>query len=229
MKNQKKVHSMKKKLRKNKQKIGNKNKNKNYCPLKGHNLVDFSGADVYKWSLRGEKKRNQSLSKKSTAFLTDSHLKEIESLTENRIILKILLPNWSKGGWLLPLCFRSCCLCWQHFLPLETSPSTSVCKSSVVKLCLCHVTLCIVLKFFSNCFRSCPDLLFFPVNVKLIFITLCLQYDKCATSSVYNDTFVTMFSPVPLCMSSCFLLWIIKSCISFFLNNSQQLMPVMQC
>lgn len=46
MKNQKKVHSMKNKLRKNKQKIGNKNKN--YCPLKGHNLVDFSGADVYK-------------------------------------------------------------------------------------------------------------------------------------------------------------------------------------
>lgn len=79
MKNQKKVHSMKNKLRKNKQKIGKKKKNKNYCPLKGHNLVDFSGADVYKWSLRGEKKRNQSLSKKSTAFLTDSHLKEIES------------------------------------------------------------------------------------------------------------------------------------------------------
>lgn len=48
MKNQKKVHSMKKKLRKNKQKIGKKIKNKNYCPLKGCNLVDFSGADVYK-------------------------------------------------------------------------------------------------------------------------------------------------------------------------------------
>lgn len=46
MKNQKKVHSRESKLRKNKQKIGKKKKN--YCPLKGRNLFDFSGANVYK-------------------------------------------------------------------------------------------------------------------------------------------------------------------------------------